>query len=426
MRRAAIAWTLVGLAAAALLAWIAGNTYWTNDPEPGFRSGEALFDSHYALRQFTQQLGVRLEVTGLLDPLPPPDGVLMLEDWNWSFSPAKTAAIRRWVEAGGRLLATEPEGTDKAFGAWAGAEWATVPRPGKKAGAGTDANDGDDGDAGAKSAPATPWQKDDRMASEDCLALRLQSGDAPSDPDASHWRLCNVATGHYWKAHRTPQLAIGTRDGPQLLRMGLGRGSVTFMQGDSSFNSCCLLEGDHGRLLVIALQLRHGDRLRLMSGNFEMSLVGWLWHVGAPLLLLLGAAILLALWRQLPRFGPLLPEAVRARRSLRAQVAGTASFLAHRGGGEALWQASCRALQGSAARALQPDENADPGRLVASLGRRGFPATAALERALLRPDLRSPAGLANEVATIERARRFVEAWSDRNSRDEQSIDRGKA
>jgi hypothetical protein len=426
MRRAAITWTLVGLAATGLLAWIAGNTYWTNEPEPGFRSGAALFDSHYALRRFTQQLGVRLEVTGLLDPLPPTDGVLMLEDWNWSFSPAKTTAIRRWVEAGGRLLATEPEGTDKAFGAWAGAEWASVPGPRSKGGAGADGSGDDDGDGSAKSAPSTPWQKDDRMASEDCLSLRLQSGAAPSDPDASYWRLCDVPPGHFWKAHRTPQLAIGTRDGPQLLRVGLGRGSVTFLQGDSSFNSCCLLAGDHGRLLVIALQLRHGDRLRLMSGNYDMSLLGWLWQVGAPLLLLLGAAILLALWRQLPRFGPLLPEPVRARRSLRAQVAGTASFLAHRGGGEALWQAASRALHASAARALPADENADPGRLVAGLGRRGFLATAALERALLRPDLRSRAGLANEVATIERARRFVEAWSERNSSNEPSIDRGKA
>jgi len=213
-----------------------------------------------------------------------------------------------------------------------------------------------------------------------------------------------------------PSILCPTRDGPQLLRLGLGRGSVTFMQGDSTFNNCCLLDGDHGRLLVIALQLRHGDRVRIMSGDFEMSLPGWLWDVGAPLLLLAAAALLLALWRRMPRFGPLLPEPVRARRSLRAQVAGTASFLAHRGGGEALWQAACRALRATVARTLPEAETTDPGRLVAALGRRGFLGTAALERALLRPDLRTQGGLANELATIERARRFVEAHAMANQR----------
>ena len=425
MKRTVIAWTIVALATTAVLAWVAGNTYWTNAPEPGLRNGEALFDPHYALQRFTQSLGARLEVTGPLAALPPHDAVLLLEDWNWSFSPAQSLAIRHWVEAGGRLLATEPEGTDSQFGAWAGADWSRVRKPGSSS---KDENgDEDDDEAEVAKPPADKaWQDDDRKANANCLALRLQSGATPSDPDATLWRLCGVPVGHYWKAHRAAQLSIGTRDGPQLLRLGLGRGSVTFMQGDSTFNNCCLLDGDHARLLVIALQLRHGDRVRLMCGDYERSLVGWLWQVGAPLMLLLGAALLLALWRLLPRFGPLLPAPVAARRSLRAQVAGTAAFLAHRGGGEALWQASCHALRAAAARTLSADEAADPGRLVAALGRRGFLGTAALERALLRPELRTPAALANGVATIERARRFVAAWSDRQSGNRQSIDRGKA
>lgn len=449
MRRAAVAWTLAGLSVAALLAWIAGNTYWTNELEPGMRRGEALFEPHYALQKYMQSLGVKLEVTGPLAPLPPSDGVLLLEDWNWSYAPAQTAAIRRWVEAGGRLLATEPEGTDPKFGAWAGAEWTRVARPATKpaakaaghgdgkgdgrgddkgAGKGDaqDAGDEDDDDAEADATPPTPWQKDDRMASERCLALRLQSGSTPADPNAGSWRLCGVPAGWYWKTQRTAQLAIGTRDGPQLLRLGLGHGSITFMQGDSTFNNCCLLDGDHGRLLAIALQLRHGDHVRIMSGDYEISLLGWLWQGSAPLLLLLGAAILLALWRLLPRFGPLQPEAARARRSLRAQVAGTASFLAHRGGGEALWNAACGALRAAATRALPAEDNADPGRLVAGLSRRGFLGAAALERALLRPDLRTQSGLAHALATIEHARRFIESWSDSRPGKQPSIDRGKA
>ncbi len=425
MSRAAVAWTLVGLSAVALLAWIAESTYWTNEPEPGRRRGEALFEPHYALQRFTSSLGVQLDVTGPLAKLPPPDGVLLLEDWNWSYAPAQSAAIRRWVEAGGRLLATEPEGTDRNFGAWAGAEWTRVPKAGAKPDAGGKGKADEDADDDTQADAPTPWQKDDRMADAKCLALRLQAGATPADPNSGSWRLCGVPTGWYWKARRSAQLAIGTRDGPQLLRVGLGRGSITFMQGDSSFNNCCLLDGDHGRLLAIALQLRHGDHVRIMSGDYEMSLVGWLWQAGAPLLLLLGAAILLALWRLLPRFGPLLPEPARARRSLRAQVAGTASFLAHRGGGEALWQAACRALRAAALGRLPADETADPGRLVAGLGRRGFIGAPALERALLRPDLRTQSGLANELATIERARRFIEAWSGSRSSNRQSIDRGK-
>ncbi|MFM2289490.1 MAG: hypothetical protein RL684_2633 [Pseudomonadota bacterium] len=429
MKRAAIGWTLVGLACGALFAWIAGNTYWSDEREQGFRSGEALFNPHYALLRFARGLGTRVDEVGLLAALPAHDGVLLLEDWNWRFAPARGLAIRRWVEAGGRLVVTQYEADDKAFAAWAGATGERIRKPkaattaqgagAKRGDAESDASEEEDDD---EDSPATgSWQHDDRMASEDCLALKLQAGVAPSDPDASLWRLCNAAPGFYWKASRSAQLAIGNRDGPQLLRLGLGRGSVTFLQGQSQFDSCCLLKGDHARLLVIALQLRHGDHLGIMSGNLEMSLLGWLWGEGAPLLLLVSAALLLALWRRMPRFGPLLPEPVRARRSLRAQVAGTATFLAHRGGGEALWQAACRALRASVARTLPEAETADPGRLVAALGHRGFLGTAALERALLRPDLRTQAGLANELATIERARRFVEAHAQL-----QSSDRGKA
>ena len=67
--------------------------------------------------------------------------------------------------------------------------------------------------------------------------------------------------------------------------------------------------------------------------------------------LLAAAAILLLLWRSGTRFGPLIADTARARRSVGEQVRRTAAFIAA-GGGAALHRASIRALEEEARRSI--------------------------------------------------------------------------
>jgi hypothetical protein len=146
-----------------------------------------------------------------------------------------------------------------------------------------------------------------------------------------------------------------------------------------------------------------------MRGDAHQSLPAWLWKIGAPLLVLLAAAIALSMWRAMIRFGPLLPPQAPARRSLHAQVAGTAHFLAHHGGGMALWNALRQALAAAAAKRYGCARAADAAALAAQLAQHNDAGQGRLQGALLHPQLDSADALARALTLLERAHRRLQA-----------------
>ena len=99
------------------------------------------------------------------------------------------------------------------------------------------------------------------------------------------------------------------------------------------------------------LQLRAGNLVWFFEDETRDRFLAVLWAHGAPALLLGLAATLLLLWRGSVRFGPLLADPPRARRSIGEQVRRTAAFIAG-GGGAALHRAAVRALDDEARRSL--------------------------------------------------------------------------
>jgi len=380
MNRRTVVTLIVCAGIATLLAWIAMNTYWEEEDVQGMRTGEALFNPYYAAAQLARHLGANARVQGAFDPLPPADGVLMLSRWNWDLYATRREAIRRWVEAGGRLVIDRTLGASSNFSAWSGIR-------------------------GQVTAKERRSDDADTIGGGRCLLLQLKAGAVPSDPSGNEWRLCGVAQNFHWISSRRVQLALGVTDGYQLLRVVAGRGSVTAVNGYSTFATDSLLDGDHARLLIIATQLHRGDTLRIARGDMRISLPAWLWTIGAPVLMLLGAAIVLALWQTMIRFGPLLPPPAAARRSMHEQIAGTASFLAHYGGGQALWDAARKALGVAVAARLGAARAPDAPGLAAQVARLGDDAAPAVQQALLNPELGGSAGLVRTLATLERARR---------------------
>jgi hypothetical protein len=103
-------------------------------------------------------------------------------------------------------------------------------------------------------------------------------------------------------------------------------------------------------MFVSAAQLRPGDLLHILTEQDYPSLPALVWRFGWPVVLLATLALLLALWRNATRFGPLLPAVVPARRSLAEQIRGVGRFAMRHGGGAALHAASRRALERAARR----------------------------------------------------------------------------
>ena len=165
---------------------------------------------------------------------------------------------------------------------------------------------------------------------------------------------------------------------------------------------------DDGALAFAAmLQLREGDTVWFFDEETRARLLSLLWDHGAAALLLAGAAILLLLWRSGARFGPLLADAARSRRSVGEQVRRTAAFIAA-GGGAALHRASVRALEEEARRSiagyatlLGARERAEA---IARTTREDAASLGAAMSPLQRPDRHR---LATAIARLERARRAL-------------------
>jgi hypothetical protein len=105
-------------------------------------------------------------------------------------------------------------------------------------------------------------------------------------------------------------------------------------------------------MLVAAVQLRKKDDVHFLSEEEHPTMLGLMWFLGWPVVLLVLALIGLALWRSGVRFGPLVAQPDQARRSLAEQIRGTGLFVVRFGGGKALHAAAVRALNEAAARRI--------------------------------------------------------------------------
>jgi hypothetical protein len=392
MNSRAVITLVVAAGIAALVTWIAQNTYWHDEPVRERMHGAALYEPYYAAIRMTHELRADARVVDVLEPLPT-DAVMVLANWNWDLTPALRQRLRSWVEGGGRLVVDRTLSHSDDFARWSGIVGEDLQR------------------TAAEARQRRGASRDERR----CLDLVLKQGEVPSDPTAALWRLCNVDRDFHWRTTSAVQLSLATADGAQLLRVPVGRGSVTALNGVGTFEAGALLDGDHARLLVIATQLRHGDTLRFLRGDTRISLYGWLWRIAAPLLILLAAIVLLALWRMTMRFGPLLPDPAPARRSLHDQVAGTARFLARNGGAAALWSATREALQSCAAGRLGRARDAGANVLAAQLATLSSESPVPLEEALRPEAARRPQTLVRALAVLERTRRAIQRTANTRS-----------
>lgn len=397
------AWLLRGaivIALAALIGWIARNTYWTEITVPTIPRGEAARNPFYAAQRLVEELGGKAEWRLALGTLPEQNAILMLAHWNWDLIEARRVEIERWVESGGRLLVDNTlVGGSDAFEEWSGIE--------------------------------TKWPYEDEDYEEDetteietsntatqpeiptpCRDLDLVRGQAYGDPSRMSYGACGIAIFGWLTARGEIEWALEDAQGLQAVRVRIGNGSVTMIHG-TPFGNRELLEAENGVMFVDALELHRGDEVIFVSEAEHASLLELIWSYGAPAVVLGLLFVALALWRNSMRFGPLATPPDPSRRSLAEQIRGTGQFVLRVAGGRALHAAMVRALHEAARMRIPAYESMPPDERVATIARIAGLEPEHLAETVNFSGRRRPHEFKNAIALLDTARsRMMASNSD--------------
>ena len=322
---------LILVAAIALLVtWIVRNTYWDNVTFPAPLKNDAAKNPFYGAQHLVERLGASSSWDRFLRNVSP-EAAIVVSSWHWSLSEGRRSRMEQWVEAGGRLvLDSTLVGGKEEFERWSGISRRTLPPKAERK-----ENDDDE-------------EARQFKLRRECRVLH-QAAPARVD-DANHsFELCAAEDGSRLVTTRPVAWALDDDFGNQVLRVNVGKGSVTIING-VPFHFRQFLQGDNAALLVAAVQLRKKDEVHFLSEEEHPSMLALMWILGWPVVLLALALIALALWRNSVRFGPLVAQPEQARRSLAEQIRGTGLFVIRFGGGQALHAAAVRALNEAARR----------------------------------------------------------------------------
>jgi hypothetical protein len=390
---------LILLALATLLVtWVARNTYWDTTTISSPLKNEAARNPFYGAQHLVGQLGAKSSWDRFLGNVSP-DAAIVVSSWHWDLAEGRRSRMEQWVEAGGRLVLDRTlVGGEKEFERWSGI---TRRMPAAK-----DKEEGEDEKA----------EREGRLArlQRQCRVLHEATpGRTGDDGPDSAYELCAAEDDTQLVTTRRIAWALKDEVGIQVLRLNIGEGSVTVVNG-IPFLYDQFLKGDNAALLVAAVQLRKNDEVHFLSEEEHPSLLTLMWILGWPVVLLALALIALALWRNSVRFGPLTAQPDQARRSLAEQIRGTGLFVMRFGGGKALHAAAVRALNEAAGRRIGAYSRLSAVERIDAVAQLTGADASALGPAVNHGGARRPHELRQAVALIESVRRRL--IDEKNSR----------
>jgi hypothetical protein len=349
-----------------LLAWMASSLTFKQVSVPTPLRGEAARNPFYA----AILLGRTLDVDASWEQVftqPPRGSVLVLSGWNWTLSRLRRERIEKWVEDGGRLVVDGLLlGDGKDFERWTGIGHEDF---------------------------------EDTVSTASCNVLT-------EDGSQRQFEVCGVDVSQTLTSSRENLWALRQDDRMDAVRVAVGRGSVTAINGDP-FRRRAFLKADNPRLFLAASQLHRDDSVLFLSEDEQSSLLALVWRFGAPAVLLLLAAVAMALWRSAVRFGPRVAAIDSARRSLAEQIRGTGRFITRFGGGRALHAAASRALRDAAQQRIHNYGRLSAEERVAALARVCGLQGGDLAHAMNFSGARNSHELRHAIAVLETARRHL-------------------
>ena len=384
MTRSRLLTIAVSMGCLALMISVARNTYWGEITVSTPLRGEAARNPFYAAQRVAEALGARTARQPRLGATSD-EAVVVLSFWGWDISAERREELERWVEAGGRLVVDSSliTGSD-VFERWSGVERIRYEA---------------DEDEAAGNDFSVVGERDP------CSELREDSPDGePSNAGVDRLFVCGIEPETWLASSRVPLWAMSNDVGLQVVRVGLGRGSVTVINAEP-FRYRQFLTSDHGALFVAVTQLAKGDEIVFITEDDHGSLLSLAWRYGSPVISLTLLLVAFALWRGGVRFGPLAAPADHARRSLAEQIRGTGRFALRLGGGAALHAAALRALTEAASRRIAGYERLPPTERLAALANAAAVDSVELAAAMNYAAERRSPELRNALALLESARR---------------------
>jgi hypothetical protein len=385
-----------GLALAGVIAWLVVNTEWVDIERPRPLPEELREDGSLLAREYLQALGLKPQRVDDLIALPPPGATLLLTAGYWDLIEGSSERLQRWVRDGGHLV-IDAQALRTADGH---DHWLPLNR-------------------------TEPAAEKRPRSQGGCRVLRPREGLAPVAPEG--YVACLRGRSRLLAVGALPTWALDSVEhGAEVLRVPLGRGRVTAFAEElefddqsapvnsvtspelnrqvRSFANRGIVGGDNAALLAALVDAKPGDEVWFVTRIERPALPLWLWQKAWPALLLAAVALGLALWRSGSRFGPLQHEPPPARRSLAAQIRGSADFLFRHQPG-ALQAMARRALDEAAARHIGGWRQLKRSQRPAALARATGLPEMRLAEAL--SDSATRAEVADALALLESARRAL-------------------
>jgi hypothetical protein len=375
MNRDRITTLLILAAIIALVVYVAFHTYWGEDTISTPLQGEAATNQYYSVERLLHAVGVQTRQIASLRVLPPTSDVLFVNDLDVRAAHASQAALEHWVRRGGRLVITGTvDWVSSELQAWSGI-------------------------APVKKVEQIKAAKPDA----ECRPLvEKQQGVATGATP----QFCVFALPAF-RSKRVPEWALSNDDGLQMARVSMGRGSLTLIGNSYLLTPRLFLRADHAQSFVDSIPLRRGDRMLILSATKAEPFIALLWRLAAPAIVSAGIVALLLIWRHLPRFGPLAPVPIAARRSLAEQIRANARFAWRTGKLAALHAAARRALDRDAARTISAYATLDTARRAAELGKRVGVDSVILEAAMTERSTDTAPVQRAAIALLEQTRRTL-------------------
>ena len=401
--------------------WFARSIEWTDVDVQTFSRNEAARDRFYAAKSLVHGLDGRTVTGRNLDTLPPTTATLVLSSSHWNMFPGRDAALRHWVEGGGRLVLIDMDVMrDQAVPGWTSLRAVHQSASCASAASAAASASSDAAAASASAASPTPCASAAsaprtkaknplsdmalRLKARPCAVLTEPETVRPMFAKARSYRVCGYPSTHL--RSKAPALwALDDADGMRMERVAVGRGSVALSVVYDAFTNENFIRDDGPLAFAALLDLHGGDEVWFVEDESRAPFFRALWDHGKAAVLLGLLALGLALWRGIPRFGPLAAEPSAARRSIGEQIRRTAAFIAA-GPGDALHRAALNALDAAASRTVADYASfQSPASRAQAIAARIRTDAAALEEAMRRPEKRRL--LAGAIAQIERARRAL-------------------
>jgi hypothetical protein len=385
MTRDRITYLIIVVLLAVLGIWVARNTYWDDTLVPVPPQGEAATNAYYSVQHLATALGIRSSFIVSLNAAPPNKGALLIDGFQGDMTHTRVDELAPWVESGGRLIITDDVvRADPKFQVWSGITL------------------GARFDLPEKSRPNVR----PRDPEEDCASLNVAIEGKATDKTLT---LCIPPSEFGLVSKRKPVWSLANRSGLQVMRVNIGRGSVTVIPRYSLISNKNLIRHEHAEIFVTASHLVRGDALYIVNVARAETLIALVWRLAAPALVFFGVAILCIILRQLPRFGPELPPPAMVRRSLAEQIRANAAFAWRTRKLTALRAAVRRALDETAKKRIASYSNLDIRKRVNAIAAWAGIDSKALNSAMTEDAVAAPQVQRAAIALLEQTRRILNA-----------------